>query len=42
VRAEAKPARDLFAYSILYLMVLFATLLVETLPASPIVCASCA
>jgi hypothetical protein len=42
VRAEAKPARDLFAYSILYLMILFATLLAETLPASPIVCPSCA
>jgi protoheme IX farnesyltransferase len=31
VRAEAKPARNLFAFSILYLMVLFAALLVESL-----------
>lgn len=31
VRAQAKPARDLFAYSILYLMVLFSALLVEAL-----------
>jgi len=33
VRAEAKPARNLFAFSILYLMALFAALLVETLTA---------
>ena len=33
VRAEAKPARNLFAFSILYLMALFAALLVEQLPA---------
>ena len=32
VRAKAKPARDLFAFSILYLMALFAALLVEALP----------
>lgn len=32
VRAEAKPARNLFAYSILYLMFLFAALLIEHLP----------
>ncbi|WP_303698003.1 heme o synthase [Brevundimonas naejangsanensis] len=32
VRAEAKPARNLFAYSILYLMALFSALLVEHLP----------
>jgi len=32
VRAEAKPARNLFAFSILYLMALFAALLVESLP----------
>lgn len=32
VRAEAKPARNLFAFSILYLMALFAALLVERLP----------
>ena len=31
VRAAAKPARDLFAYSILYLLALFAALLVESL-----------
>ena len=31
VRAEAKPARNLFAFSILYLMALFAALLVEHL-----------
>ena len=31
VRAEAKPARNLFAFSILYLMALFAALLVEKL-----------
>ena len=30
VRAEAKPARNLFAFSILYLMALFAALLVES------------
>ncbi|MBX9614294.1 MAG: heme o synthase [Brevundimonas sp.] len=30
VRAEAKPARNLFAFSILYLMVLFAALLIES------------
>ena len=29
VRAQAKPARDLFAFSILYLMALFAFLLVD-------------
>ena len=33
VRAEAKPARNLFAFSILYLMALFAALLIEQLPA---------
>jgi protoheme IX farnesyltransferase len=33
VRAEAKPARNLFAFSILYLMALFAALLVESLTA---------
>lgn len=32
VRAEAKPARNLFAFSILYLMALFAALLVEQIP----------
>jgi len=32
VRAEAKPARNLFAFSILYLMALFAALLIEQLP----------
>ncbi|MCO8029451.1 heme o synthase [Brevundimonas diminuta] len=32
VRAEAKPARNLFAFSILYLMALFSALLVEHLP----------
>ncbi len=32
VRTEAKPARNLFAYSILYLMLLFAALLIEHLP----------
>lgn len=32
VRVEAKPARNLFAFSILYLMALFAALLVERLP----------
>lgn len=31
VRVQAKPARDLFAFSILYLMALFAALLVEAL-----------
>jgi len=31
VKAEAKSARNLFAYSILYLTVLFATLLLEHL-----------
>ena len=30
VRAEAKPARNLFAFSILYLVALFAALLVES------------
>ncbi|MBX3478100.1 MAG: heme o synthase [Brevundimonas sp.] len=35
VRAEAKPARNLFAFSILYLMALFAALLVEQLPGLP-------
>jgi protoheme IX farnesyltransferase len=34
VRAEAKPARNLFAFSILYLMALFAALLVESLSPS--------
>ncbi len=33
VRVEAKPARNLFAFSILYLMALFSALLVEQLPA---------
>jgi heme o synthase len=32
VRTEAKPARNLFAFSILYLMALFSALLVEQLP----------
>ncbi len=32
VRAEAKPARNLFAFSILYLMALFSALLVEQMP----------
>lgn len=32
VRMEAKPARNLFAFSILYLMALFSALLVEQLP----------
>lgn len=41
VRAEAKPARNLFAFSILYLMLLFAALLIERLPASSVVCPSC-
>lgn len=40
VRAEAKPARNLFAYSILYLMALFAVLLVENAPVIG-ACASC-
>ena len=31
VRVEAKPARNLFAFSILYLMALFSALLVEHL-----------
>ena len=35
VRAEAKPARNLFAFSILYLMALFAALLVESFAAVP-------
>ena len=35
VRAEAKPARNLFAFSILYLMALFAALLVESVTALP-------
>ncbi|MGZ9099706.1 MAG: heme o synthase, partial [Brevundimonas sp.] len=35
VRAEAKPARNLFAFSILYLMSLFAALLVESVTAIP-------
>lgn len=35
VRAGAKPARNLFAFSILYLMALFAALLVESLTAIP-------
>ena len=33
VRTEAKPARNLFAFSILYLLALFAALLVESLTA---------
>ena len=33
VRAEAKPARNLFAFSILYLVGLFAALLIERLTA---------
>jgi len=41
VRAEAKPARNLFAYSILYLMALFAVLLVENAPVIG-ACPSCA
>lgn len=36
VRAEAKPARNLFAFSILYLMTLFAALLIERLAAASI------
>ena len=35
VRVEAKPARNLFAFSILYLMALFAALLVESVTALP-------
>ncbi len=35
VRVEAKPARNLFAFSILYLMALFAALLVESFTAVP-------
>ena len=35
VRVEAKPARNLFAFSILYLMALFAALLVERFTAVP-------
>jgi protoheme IX farnesyltransferase len=35
VRIEAKPARNLFAFSILYLMALFAALLVESVAAIP-------
>ena len=35
VRVEAKPARNLFAFSILYLMALFAALLVESIAALP-------
>ncbi len=35
VRVEAKPARNLFAFSILYLMALFAALLVESVAAIP-------
>ncbi|MGQ3039183.1 MAG: heme o synthase [Brevundimonas sp.] len=35
VRAEAKPARNLFAFSILYLLALFAALLVESFTAVP-------
>jgi protoheme IX farnesyltransferase len=35
VRVEAKPARNLFAFSILYLMALFAALLVESITALP-------
>jgi len=35
VRAEAKPARNLFAFSILYLMALFAALLVESITTLP-------
>jgi protoheme IX farnesyltransferase len=42
VRIDAKPARNLFAYSILYLMLLFLALLLENLPASTLVCPSCA
>jgi heme o synthase len=35
VRVEAKPARNMFAFSILYLMALFAALLVESITALP-------
>jgi protoheme IX farnesyltransferase len=35
VRVEAKPARNLFAFSILYLMALFAALLVESIAVAP-------
>ncbi|GAA0617196.1 heme o synthase [Brevundimonas kwangchunensis] len=35
VRVEAKPARNLFAFSILYLLALFAALLVESFTAVP-------
>jgi heme o synthase len=35
VRVEAKPARNLFAFSILYLMALFAALLVESIAVVP-------
>jgi protoheme IX farnesyltransferase len=35
VKLEAKPARNLFAFSILYLMALFAALLVENLSSLP-------
>lgn len=35
VRTEAKPARNLFAFSILYLMALFSALLVESVTAIP-------
>ena len=35
VKAEAKPARNLFAFSIVYLMSLFAALLVEVLSGIP-------
>ncbi len=42
VKLQAKPARNLFAFSILYLMALFAALLIENLPASSILCPTCA
>jgi protoheme IX farnesyltransferase len=32
VRSAARPARDLFAFSLLYLFVLFGALLIERLP----------
>lgn len=35
VKAEAKPARNLFAFSILYLTLLFAALLIEHTPLGP-------
>lgn len=35
VKAEAKPARNLFAFSIVYLMSLFAALLIEALSGAP-------